>query len=160
MEEASKIYEAMLASRKSPLLMIQVLYFKRRTGGVAAARNFFAQIRPHCTEDVFAAAAALEHDANGASDCAVNVFEMGIRKFEKSATYVLKYVEYLRRDSDSSADDVRAVFERSLRAIDAAQSPSSAPTPTCSGLRTSLSRRRLDAPAKIFWLHCATWSTG
>ena len=112
-DKAKTVYDGLLERGSAPAVLIQCLRFTRRTRGVAAAREFFAKYRSSSSKEVFVAAALLEYEANGDKTCAINVFEMGMRKYERNADYVLEYVALLKRCG--SADDVRAIFERSVR---------------------------------------------
>jgi cleavage stimulation factor subunit 3 len=109
-------------SDDAALTWIHYMRAARRAEGAAAARRVFARARasrPRCAWRVFAAAASLEHSAEGDAKVARNIYELGLKLFPLSAEYVLSYADFLiQRLND--ATNARVLFERALASLDAA----------------------------------------
>ena len=100
------------------LIWTHYMQFERRRagGGLRAARRVFMRARKAKTTTwhAFAAAAALEWDADPSPTVPRNIFELGMRRFSTDAQFVLRYAGWLRSVGDSA--NARALFERALAA--------------------------------------------
>ena len=104
------------------LIWMHYMQFERRRagGGLRAARRVFMRARKaHTTTwHAFAAAAALEWNADPSPTVPRNIFELGMRRFSTDAGFVLRYAGWLRSVGDAA--NARALFARALAAGGAA----------------------------------------
>ncbi|KDO31026.1 hypothetical protein SPRG_04212 [Saprolegnia parasitica CBS 223.65] len=127
-ERAREIYEQLLATVPSALVYITYQRFARRAygnKGLEEARHIFKRARKDsrdgaCTYHVFTAAALLEfHSSNGneGKQIALNIFELGLKKYIHEPEFVLSYVDFLRHTNDDN--NMRSLFEKVLSVMPA-----------------------------------------
>ncbi|OQR93535.1 hypothetical protein ACHHYP_02451 [Achlya hypogyna] len=127
-ERAKEIYEHLLTTYPSALVYITYQRFARRAygnKGLEEARHIFKRARKDtrdgtCSYHVFTAAALLEfHSSNGneGKQIALNIFELGLKKFIHEPEYVLSYVDFLRHTNDDN--NMRSLFEKVLSVMPA-----------------------------------------
>eukprot|EP01138_Halocafeteria_seosinensis_P007184 gb/GECG01007347.1/.p1 GENE.gb/GECG01007347.1/~~gb/GECG01007347.1/.p1 ORF type:complete len:810 (+),score=143.16 gb/GECG01007347.1/:1-2430(+) len=115
--KAQEVYEKLLQDAPSPVAFIQYQRFMRRYDGIKGARKVFSRARksPQICPAIFLAAAQLEFHANRAPDVAVNVLELGRKKFPEDVEYAVAYLNFIAPISEDN--NMRALFENILLSV-------------------------------------------
>ncbi|OQS04742.1 hypothetical protein THRCLA_03040 [Thraustotheca clavata] len=124
-ERARDIYERLLETCPSSLVYITYQRFTRRAygnKGLEEARHIFKRARKDnaCSYQVYTSAALLEfHSSNGneGKQIALNIFELGLKKYIHEPEYVLSYVDFLQHTNDDN--NMRSLFEKVLSVMPA-----------------------------------------
>ncbi|KAH9139687.1 hypothetical protein AeRB84_016032 [Aphanomyces euteiches] len=131
LNEARQVYESFLEANPSAIAYITYMRFARRAygnKGLDEARHIFKRARRDpregaCTYHVFTAAALMEfHGGLGdeGKQIALNIFELGLKKYIHVPEYVLSYVDFLSHTNDDN--NMRSLFEKVLSVMPAAVS--------------------------------------
>lgn len=115
--KAQNIYEKLLEVSPSPMAYIQYQRFMRRYDGIKGARKVFRRARksPHICPSIFLAAAQLEFHANRLPNVAVNILELGRKKFPEDVDYAAAYLNFISPISEDN--NMRALFENILSSV-------------------------------------------
>ncbi|KAF0697171.1 Aste57867_12165 [Aphanomyces stellatus] len=123
LDDARAVYESFLETHPSAIVYITYQRFARRAfgnKGLDEARHIFKRARRDtrdgaCTYHVYTAAALLEfHGSLGdeGKQIALNIFELGLKKYIHVPDYVLSYVDFLSHTNDDN--NMRSLFEKVL----------------------------------------------
>uniref|UniRef100_T1JFN7 Suppressor of forked domain-containing protein n=1 Tax=Strigamia maritima TaxID=126957 RepID=T1JFN7_STRMM len=96
------------------LAFVQYMKFARRAEGVKSCRAVFKKAREDVRTNyhVYVAAALTEYYRNKDKNVAVNVFELGLKKYGDNSSFILAYVDFLSPLNEDG--NLRALFERVL----------------------------------------------
>jgi len=115
-EKVHKIYQRCLDVQDSDptLCYVQYLKFTRRAEGIKSARGVFKKARDDNRSNfhVYVAAALMEYYCSKDKSVAFKIFELGLKRFNNSAEYILAYLDYLSHLNEDN--NTRVLFERIL----------------------------------------------
>lgn len=139
-DESIKIYEKLLnittESFNPTLVYIQYMKFTRRTESITSARAIFKRAREdvRCGYETYVAAALMEYYCSKVMtlfldsclfpiviiknvllkdiNIACKIFELGLKKFQHEANYILSYIDFLSHLNEEN--NIRVLFERVL----------------------------------------------
>uniref|UniRef100_A0A915JBM5 Suppressor of forked domain-containing protein n=1 Tax=Romanomermis culicivorax TaxID=13658 RepID=A0A915JBM5_ROMCU len=115
-EKVHQIYNRFISSPKCDptLAFIQYMKFARRTEGIKSARTIFRKAREDSRTkcQIYIAAALMEYYCSKDTKIAINVFELGLKKFGDNPEFALAYIDFLSHLNEDN--NSRVLFERIL----------------------------------------------
>ena len=115
-KKCEQIYKKYVDSQKNDptLAYIQYMKFARRTDGIKACRAVFKQARDdyRCKYHVYVAAAYTEFYCSKDANIALNIFQLGLKKYSDEANYAIAYLEFVQMLNEDA--NTRVLFEKIL----------------------------------------------
>eukprot|EP00794_Sanderia_malayensis_P012786 gene12786-14097_t len=114
-QKVHDIYKKLLDDEElEPTLYMK---FARRAEGIKESRVIFRRAREDTRTQyhVFLVAAFLEHFCNKDQKVALNIFELGMKRYGDSIDYVMQYLDYKIHLNDDN--NTRVLFERVLNSL-------------------------------------------